>query len=74
MTTPTNLREKAARYRKLAMLITNPAIVDAINELADEYDKKSAEIEQKDTALDRLLHHGSDKGNLAVACTRRPCP
>ena len=46
MPTSTELREKAQRYRQMALRITNQKIAQAIYELANEYDDKADQTER----------------------------
>jgi hypothetical protein len=44
---PEGLRERAERYRKMAMEITDPTAIEALLELADRYNALAAEIEPR---------------------------
>jgi hypothetical protein len=48
MTTPEELREKAERYRRMTFGIVDRRIVDALDELAAEYEKRAEEMEQRE--------------------------
>ena len=48
MTTPEELREKAALYRQMVHAFTRALFVEALNELADEYEATAVEMEQEE--------------------------
>ena len=48
MTKPEELRAAAQRYREIGKRITDPATIDALAELAQEYDRKADEMERRD--------------------------
>jgi hypothetical protein len=48
MTKPEELRAVAQRYREIGKRITDPRTIDALAELAQEYDRKADEMERRD--------------------------
>jgi hypothetical protein len=49
MTKSEELRAAAQRYREIGKRITDPRTIDALAELAQEYDRKADEMERRDT-------------------------
>ena len=49
MTKSEELRAAAQRYRGIGKRITDPRTIDALAELAQEYDRKADEMERSDT-------------------------
>ena len=41
---PDELRKRADRYRQMALQATDPRIVEALNELADQYNETAAKL------------------------------
>ena len=41
---PHELRERAERYRRMALQVTDPRTIEALNELADEYEEMAAKL------------------------------
>jgi hypothetical protein len=48
MEDPEELRDKAERYRRMALQFNDPRTINALNELAREYDAVAARLEQQD--------------------------
>jgi hypothetical protein len=48
MTKPGELRAAAQRYREIGKRITDPRTIDALAELAQEYERMADEIERRD--------------------------
>jgi hypothetical protein len=48
MTKSEELRAAAQRYREIGKRITDPRTIDALAELAQEYDRKADEMERRD--------------------------
>ena len=44
---PDELRERACRYRKIADGITDARAVKALNDLADEYEARAAQVQTR---------------------------
>ena len=44
---PDELRERAYRYRKMATRIIDDRAVKALNDLADEYDARAAQVQTR---------------------------
>jgi hypothetical protein len=44
---PNEMRERAARYRLMAIQISDAQAIDALRALADEYDARAKEIEDR---------------------------
>jgi hypothetical protein len=48
MTKSEELRAAAQRYREIGKRITDPRTIDALAELAQEYDRRADEMERRD--------------------------
>jgi len=44
---PAELREKAERYRRMALHLIDPRTVEALNELAQQYNEVASKLEKR---------------------------
>jgi hypothetical protein len=51
METPQELRKRAARYRAIIMLTTDPDLIEALRTLAKEYDEIAARFEEDQASI-----------------------
>jgi hypothetical protein len=56
------LRQRAERYRRLKMQIGDPAAVQALSELADEFDTTAEELERRHRIRERAHEMWIERG------------